>query len=110
MIVQDLSQVNVLAPGEYRHETKLIVDEGPAIDYVKSIREANMLRQKGFSDDRLMRFRAHIPPEIVWHYERNLGWNLADKKDFRRFLADHPEYMVAPEDTGRSGLIIVKGE
>ena len=108
MIVKDLSSVEMLGPGEIKHETKYLIDTGPEIDHVRAIREANIFR-KGFSDDRTMKFRAQIPAEIVWYYEHVLGWDFRDKRDFRRFLADHPEYLVSPEDTGRSGHIIVKG-
>lgn len=110
MILQDLTKVDVL-PGEgFRTDTKLVIDTGPEIDYVRKIREANSVRQRGFSDQRNMKFRAHIPAELVWYYEQVLGWNLADKKDFRKFLDLYPEFIVAPEDTGRTGHIIVKGD
>jgi len=109
MLLQDLSTVTPTGDGRYIQKTHLIIDEGPELDYVHKLRIANSFRQNGFSDERLMRFRAAIPVERVWEAEHVLGFNLSDKKDFRKYLILHPEFIITPECTGRSPQIIVKG-
>lgn len=110
MIVKDESTVQPNGDGRYIHKTRFIVDEGVELDIINRRRMANSLRQKGFSDGRLMKFRAQIPSVKVWEAETILGYNLSDPKDFRKYLILHPEYIISPEDTGHTGHIIVKGE
>ena len=107
--INNLSTVKELEPGLFEHKTRVIMDEGPTLDQINRIRVANATRQKGFSDERLMKFRAQIPAWRVWEAENVLGFNLSDKKDFRKYLILHPEYIVSKEDTGHTGRIIVKG-
>jgi len=86
------------------------VDEHPDLSYVHKLRVANAIRQHGFSDERLMKFRASIPTWRVWEAENVLGYDLTDKTDFRKYLILHPEFIISPEDTGHTGRIIVKGQ
>jgi hypothetical protein len=109
MLIQDNSTITPTGDGRYLHKTNLVMDEGPELAQVQNLRLANALRQKGFSDDRLMKFRAQIPAWRVWEAENVLGFDLADKNDFRRYCLLHPEFVISPEDTGHSGKIIVKG-
>jgi hypothetical protein len=106
---QDLSSIEKTCDG-YLHKTEWRVDEGPILDMVHRMRMANAIRQKGFSDGRLMKFRARIPAWRVWEAENILGFNLSDRRDFQAYLCLHPEYIISPEDTGHSGKIIVKGD
>lgn len=109
MLLQDLSTITPTGDGRWRHNQHYRIDEGPEIDHVANLRVANSLRQHGFSDDRTMKFNAAIPSWRVWEAEHVLGFNLSDRKDFRKYLILHPEFIVSPVDTGRSGKIIVKG-
>jgi hypothetical protein len=108
--ITNLSTVEELAPGEFKHTTKFIYDEAPTLDHIQRLRLANEIRHKGWTDERKMRFRARIPAFRVWEAENVLGYNLNDRKDFERYCLLHPEFLVAPNDTGASGKIIVKGE
>ncbi len=110
MLLQDLSTITPTGDGRWLHNQHYRIDEGPEIDHVKKLRMANSLTQHGFSDDRTMKFNAAIPPWRVWEAEHVLGFNLSDRKDFRKYLILHPEYIVSEMDTGRSGKIIVKGD
>jgi hypothetical protein len=105
--VIDLSTVEKTCDG-YLHTTKYQYDAAPTLDSIHKMRLANAIRHKGWSDNRLMRFRARIPAMAVWEAEHVLGYNLNDKRDFQAYLVLHPEYIVAP-DTGADGKIIVKG-
>lgn len=107
--VVDLSTINNPEPGLYEHKTKVVFDEGPTLASIQQQRLANASTTKGFSQDRTMKFRAQIPALRVWEAENLLGYNLADKKDFRKYLILHPEYVVSPENTGHTGKIIIKG-
>lgn len=109
MLLQDNSTITETGDGRYLQKSSFLFQEGPAIEHVANLRAANSLRQHGFSDDRLMKFNAAIPAWRVWEAEHVLGFNLADRKDFRKYLILHPEFLVSPVDTGRSGKIIVKG-
>lgn len=110
MIVQDLSTVEYLPGDGFKHDQKFICDIGPESAYVTLLRKNNELRQRGWSDQRLMKFNASIPAELVWYYENVLGWNLADRKDYQKFLERYPQFVISPVDSGRSGRIIVKGD
>lgn len=109
MLLQDNSTITPTGDGRYLHKLHQVYQEGPAIDHVRDLRAANSLRQHGFSDDRLMKFNAAIPAWRVWEAENVLGFNLSDRKDFRKYLILHPEFIISPVDSGRSGRIIVKG-
>jgi hypothetical protein len=106
--ISNLSTVKELEPGLYEQKTNVIMNEGPTLDKINQLRLANSVTTKGFSDDRLMKFRAEIPSWRVWEAENLLGFNLSDKTDFRKYLILHPEYIVSPENTGHSGRIIIK--
>jgi hypothetical protein len=106
--------VEILGPGEIRHVMDIREDVGPAIDEVKSLRDANFFKQ-GWTDQRTMKLNARIPASVVYQVEhlgcpccRGRKFDLSEKKDYREFLILHPEYVVAPVDTGRSGKIIIK--
>ena len=109
MLLQDLSTITPTGDGRWLQKTHVIVDEHPELDQTHKLRMANSLRQHGFSDGRLMKFRAQIPAWRVWEAENVLGYNLSDATDFRKYLILHPEFIISPEDTGHSGRIIVKG-
>jgi hypothetical protein len=109
MLLQDNSTIEHTGDGRFLQKMALVMDEGPELEQIHRLRMANALRQHGFSDNRTMKFNAQIPAWRVWEAENILGFNLADKKDFRKYLILHPEFIIAPVDTGRSGKIIVKG-
>jgi hypothetical protein len=104
----DYSTVEKTCDG-YLHKTNVVYDEAPTLEHIHKLRLANLAR-KGWSDQRLMRFRARIPAIAVWHAENVLGYNLNDRKDFQAYLMLHPEYIISPESTGADGKIIVKGD
>lgn len=106
--VADLSTVNNPEKGLFEHKTKFVFDEGPTLASIQEQRLANASSTKGFSQDRTMKFRAQIPALRVWEAENLLGYNLADKADFRKFLIRFPQYIVSPENTGHTGKIIIK--
>jgi len=106
--ITDLSTIEQNCDG-YLHTTKFQYDAAPTLDEIHKMRLANAIRQKGWSDNRLMRFRARIPAVAVWEAEHVLGYNLNDRKDFQAYLVLHPEYIISPESTGSDGKIIVKG-
>jgi len=109
MLLQDLSSITPTGDGRYLQKTHVIVDEGPELEHIHKLRMANSLRQHGFSDGRTMKFHAQIPEWRIWEAENVLGYNLSDRTDYRKYLILHPEFIISPEDTGRSGKIIVKG-
>jgi hypothetical protein len=114
----NLSNVIVRGPNEYEHTTRFMIDQVPALDRTHRLRMANMAK-KGWTDGREMKLNASIDAEVLWVAE-NIGcpcdycrgriWNLYDKGEYRKYLVVHPEWLVAPIDTGRSGKIIIKGE
>lgn len=110
MLLQDLSTITPTGDGRWNQTIHLVMDEGPELEYIHRLRLANQIRQKGFSDGRLMKFRAAIPPWRVWEAENILGYDLRESRDFRAYLVLHPEYIISPEDTGHTGKIIVKGD
>jgi hypothetical protein len=113
----DLSTVKILAPGEIEHTTKIVEDLGPTIEANRNMRIANELRARGWTDGRNFKMNARIPTSIVWACEHGNGcpchnrkFNLSERSEYKDFLLMHPEYVIAPVDTGRAGNIIIKGE
>jgi hypothetical protein len=83
MLLQDNSTIEHTGDGRFLQKMALVMDEGPELEQIHRLRMANALRQHGFSDNRTMKFNAQIPAWRVWEAENILGFNLADKKDFR---------------------------
>jgi hypothetical protein len=116
---RNLSQVKDLGGGEYEHKQHFVVNEGPVLAHIKALRDNNSkVNKKGWSDERSIKFNAQIDPMILWivehmgcgcDYCRGRIWNLNEVKEYREFFTvAHPEYLIAPIDTGASGKIIIK--
>lgn len=111
---QNMSRVEVVDGTAFLHHMHILEDIKPELQEIKGFRDANFFRQ-GWTDKREMKLNAKIPAIVVWQVEnvgcpccRGRKYNLYDNKEYREFLAVHPEYVVAPIDTGRSGKIIIK--
>lgn len=104
------SEIEINPDGSVLHKQLLVEDIGPVIEENYRLKMANMIRKRGWSDGRLMKLNARIPAIEVWKAEHQEGFNLSDPKDYHAYLMLHPEYLIAPIDTGASGKVIVKGE
>lgn len=116
---RNLSQIKELGVGEYEVKRNYVINEAPVLTHIQQLRENNAkVNKKGWSDERSIKFNAQIDPLKLWIVE-NMGckcdycrgrvWNLHDRKEYREFfVVAHPEYLIAPIDTGASGKIIIK--
>ncbi len=105
MIIQDNIGLKMLGEDECVLDGQVTQNNIPVIkeNYVHRMNANN-----GFTGKRMFRKIASIP--IVAHLKATqAGYNLDDRKDLYRFLADNPDYMCVDRiDTGRDPRIIVK--